>query len=181
MPAVRTIRHTYSARPERLFALLCDPGYLQQRCEADGDRNIRVERTDAGRRVSVERDHTIELPSFVRGLVKPTNRATEVCTWQRIDGGFQAAYVVSARGMPGTLGGTLRIEGDELVTQFEATFEVVARVPLIANKLEALMADGFATYLERCAEHADAALRGSFVRAPHSDVTLERELLTANH
>jgi hypothetical protein len=160
MPAVRTVQHVYARAPERLFTLLRDPDYLRRRCIGDGDRNIRIDvrAGAAGPCISVERDRTIELPALVRGLIKPTNRVLELYTWQRSAGGWQADYEVSSRGMPGTLRGAIRLEGDALATLYEATIEVTARLPLLASKLETLMADGFAAYLQLNAAHAEREL-----------------------
>jgi hypothetical protein len=166
MALSRTVVFEHQSSVDAVFALLSDASYLEQRCRMDGDRNIsvRVHRDDTGVHQEIARDRTIPLPAFVRGLLKPTNYTTEIIHWQRTITGFEASYEVTAKTMPGTLRGSLELAYTPTGARYTAAFEVVARVPLVARKLEALMTDGFADYLQLNAERDDAALRGPLLQ-----------------
>jgi hypothetical protein len=176
MPLSRTITYRHASALSDVYALLCDRDYLHQRCVADGGRNVTVEVREHADGVdqTLARDRNIELPPFVRGLIRPTNYTVETIAWRRDEHGYRAAYRVGAKTMPGTVCGELTLRALGAGTHYEATFEVDVHVPLIARKLEALMANGFAAYLQANAEHDARALRG-----PHE--TAERYRRVASY
>lgn len=162
MPLSHTISYRHGSALPVVYALLCDRDYLHQRCIADGGRNVTVElrEDDDGVEQTLARHRTIDLPPIVRGLIKPTNYTVETIRWRGVRDGYRAAYRVEAKGMPGTLRGELVLREEGAGTYYEATFEVSVHVPLIARRLEALMVNGFAEYLQANAERDAEALRG---------------------
>lgn len=154
MATTLTLDHTYAASVGEVFALQLDRAYLHERTRRDGDRNVVVEvDNEVDRfRVRVARDRTLELPAMVRGLFNPTNYTVETMEWRAISEGYIADYAVEARGMPGSVRGSLALLETATGTHYRASVKVVIEVPLIALRLERLMADGFREYLRRNAQ-----------------------------
>jgi hypothetical protein len=163
MSTKRTFSFHYECSPEHVAALLRDPEFLRRRCEAAGDRNVTIELTAVqdGVHMTVARERTIVLPALVASFVSPTNRAVETTTWRRDGDRWQADYSLEVDGLPGKVSGHSTLTATESGTHYESTFEVSARFPLIARKLEGLIADGFTEQLAINAERNAEALKSS--------------------
>lgn len=162
MPTSRTFTYDYPADPESVAALLHDPEFLRKRCEAAGDKNveIHVEAIQDGVHMTVARERTMELPAIVRTIVSPTNRAVETTTWKRQGDSWRADYSLEVAGLPGKVCGQSTLAPTAAGTHYTSTFEVTAKWPLIAKKIEAAIADGFTEQLAINAARNAEALKG---------------------
>jgi hypothetical protein len=163
MPTSRTFTFDYPADPESVAALLVDPAFLRRRCEAAGDKNveIHVEARADGVHMTVARERTMDLPAIVRGIVKPTNRAVETTTWRRQGDSWRAEYSLEVAGLPGKVSGQSTLSPSASGTHYSSTFEVTAKWPLVAKRIESAIADGFTEQLAINAERNAEALKSA--------------------
>jgi hypothetical protein len=143
MPTPRRITYEYASDPDTVAKLLHDPVFLKSRSEAAGETNVdvRVEEVGDGMRVMVARDREVELPSFAKKMFSPQNRITEDTTWRRQGDHWVAEYHVQVAGIPGEVRGRSTLRPTAKGTQYESSFEVTARIPIVGGKLEAVVAD----------------------------------------
>jgi len=79
----------------------------------------------------------VEVPSFARKVLKPTNQVRSVDEWVRKDDRSCAGtFTLSTRGVPLEIGGStsLQVDGDS-GCRYEIQVEVVVRVPLIGGRI----------------------------------------------
>jgi hypothetical protein len=143
MPTPRTVTYDYSTEPDQVAALLHDPEYLRRRCEEAGEKNVEVvvEELGDGLRVMVARDKQVELPSFAKRVLQPKNRIVDDVKWRRQGESWVSEYTVEIGGIPGEVRGRSTLTPSAVGTRHESSFEVTARVPLLAGKLESFVAD----------------------------------------
>jgi hypothetical protein len=143
MPTPRTVTYEYPAAPDMVAALLRDPEFLRSRSEQAGDKNVevRVEELGDGLRVVVARDKKVALPAFAKRMFQPTNRITDDVRWRRVGERWVADYTLEIAGVPGEVKGRSTLAPSAAGTVHELWFEVTARVPLLAGKLESFVAD----------------------------------------
>jgi len=73
----------YDRTVDEMFALVTDPGFLERRAHAAGEKNVAVHvDRDGGKLViRIERDVDRSLPGFMKKVFKPTNHIIDVQTW----------------------------------------------------------------------------------------------------
>lgn len=144
MPTPRTVTYEYpAAGPDQVAALLRDPAFLKSRSEQAGDKNVevRVEELGDGLRVVVARDKELELPSFAKRMFQPKNRITDDVRWRREGDRWVGDYTLEIAGVPGEIRGRTTLAPSAAGCVHESQFQVTARVPLVAGKLESFVAD----------------------------------------
>lgn len=163
MSTPRTVTYDYASAPEELVSLLHDPEFLQRRCDAAGETNVEitVERTDTGVRVRVARDKKVDLPAFAKRLFTPQNRIVEDTRWTREGGQWVAEYNIEIQGIPGQAKGRTTLIPSASGCRYESAFEVTAKVPMFASKLEGFVADKLEeTLLANAERNADGLAEG---------------------
>jgi hypothetical protein len=173
MSTVRTVTFDYSESPAQVAALLTDPAYLRQRSESNGERNIeiRLEKSEAGTRVIMARDRPlhIKIPAFAKAAVENASRAIENTLWHAEGDRWVADYTIDVPGMPIGVRGQSVLAPTAVGCKYTSTFEVTARIPLFASKVESMVADGFVEQLMlNTQRNADALKR----RAQHASPTV---------
>jgi hypothetical protein len=143
MPTPRTVTWDYATGPDDVAALLRDPEYLKRRSEEAGDKNVEVtvEDTLDGMRVVVARDKEVALPGFAKRMFTPKNRIVDDVRWTRQGERWVGEYTLEIAGVPGEIKGKSTLFPSPNGTRHESSFQVTARVPLLAGKLEAFVAD----------------------------------------
>jgi hypothetical protein len=143
MPTPRTVSWDYATAPDDVAALLRDPEYLRRRSEEAGEKNVQVtvEETIDGMRVIVARDKEVELPGFAKRMFAPKNRIIDDVRWTRQGERWVGEYTLEIAGVPGEIRGKSTLFPSASGTRHESSFQVTARVPLLASKLEAFVAD----------------------------------------
>jgi hypothetical protein len=143
MPTPRTVTWDYATGPDDVAALLRDPEYLKRRSEEAGEKNVEVtiEDTLDGMRVVVARDKEVELPGFAKRMFAPKNRIVDDVRWKRQGERWVGEYTLEIAGVPGEIRGKSTLFPSANGTRHESSFQVTARVPLLASKLEAFVAD----------------------------------------
>lgn len=165
MSTVRTVTYQYSEPPAQVAALLTDPDYLRRRSESNGERNIevRVEKTEAGTRVTVARDRPLDIPipAFAKSAVERASRAIENTLWHAEGERWLADYTIDVPGMPITVRGQSVLSPAAGGCDYKSTFEVTARIPMFASRVESMVADGFVEQLMLNTKRNAAALKPS--------------------
>jgi hypothetical protein len=149
---------------------LQDPVFLRHRSESAGERNIdiRVAPADGGVRVTVAREKTVDVPAFAKVAVGSTNRAVENTLWRSVADGWAAEYTIEVSGLPVKARGRSSLKPCSRGCLYTSTFEVIANIPLIGKRLEALVADGLEEQLKVNIQRNVEGLARGTNRGPHS-------------
>ena len=154
--------HTYPAPPDRVFTVMTDPEVLHRKYETLGHRDVRiVDHVVARGEVTVrsQRDVPMTVPGFAKKFLAPMNHVEQRDHWNAPgpDGTRTGTWEVSAKGVPVSVGGTLRLTPDgHGATVVEIDGEVRSSVPLVGGKLADLVGGDVRRTLE--AEEAYNAL-----------------------
>ena len=132
--------HTYAAPPDVVFEMMTDPDVLVAKYEALGHRNVVITGSEAdgdGLTVGSRRDVPMDVPGFAKRFLSPMNTVEQTDRWAApgADGSRAGTWEVSARGVPVTVGGTLRIVPGDDGTIVEVAGEVSSSIPLVGGKL----------------------------------------------
>jgi len=133
--------HTYAAPPDVVFAMMTTPDVLTAKYTALGHENVQVlEHTVRAGTVSVRSRRTVpmEVPGFARRFLSPKNTVEQHDQWNKAgeDQVRTGTWEVTARGVPVTVGGTLRLTpGAGRTTTVEIRGEVSSSVPLLGGKI----------------------------------------------
>lgn len=137
--------HTYPAAPERVFAVMTDPEVLHRKYEALGHRDVEVvDHVVAAGEVTVRTHRSVPMsvPGFAKRFLAPMNDVEQRDHWNAPgpDGARTGTWEVTARGVPVSVGGTLRLAPDGRgATVVEIDGEVRSSVPLVGGKLADLV------------------------------------------
>lgn len=130
----------YDAPVAEVYAMLGDPGFRAQVCEALHvvRQDIGIQETARGMDVRLDMVQRTEgIPSFARKIVGEESRVVQIERWDAEQG---ADLEVQIPGKPGGITGriTLRPDGpSRTVESFEG--EATIKVPLVGGKLEGLI------------------------------------------
>jgi hypothetical protein len=133
--------HTYAASPDAVLAMMTDPDVLTLKYTALGHRDITIlEHTVDGGAVTVHsrRNVPMDVPGFAKRFLSPMNSVEQHDRWKppSRDGSRTGSWKVNAKGVPVSVGGTLRITpGTKKTTVVEITGEVSSSIPLVGGKL----------------------------------------------
>jgi Protein of unknown function (DUF2505) len=138
----------YDASPDEVHAMLTDPAFREEAC-----LRMRVLRasataqeTAAGTVVTIDQVQPAQgLPSFATKLVGDEIRIVQEETWTD---GRRADVHVSIPGKPGEMVGTAVLEETDGGTVERIDLEIRVRIPLVAGKIEKLVADMLRKALE---------------------------------
>lgn len=131
----------YEAGSAEVFAMLADPAFREKVAAAQDVVSIDVTSTPNGEGMSILNDqvqNTAGLPALAKKIAGETTQAIIREEWADATSG---TYEIVAPGKPTKATGTVKLVADGGVTRHVFDLEVTVKVPLIAGKLEKLMAD----------------------------------------
>jgi len=132
----------YTQDVDTVYRFVTDPESIKNRCEASGERNVRIEVEEAGgtKVITSTREIDSDLPGFAKKLFKPTNTIIERREWR--DAGDKKACKshIDVVGTPGKIDSNVTISPSGSGCTYDIEFEVTAKVPLIRKKLEEFIA-----------------------------------------
>jgi hypothetical protein len=137
--------HTYAAPPDVVFTMMTDPDVVTAKYTALGHRDIRITAHDIeGDAVTLgsRRGVPMDVPGFAKRFLSPVNTVEQRDHWDPpgADGARTGTWQVSAKGVPVSVGGTLRITpGPKRTTVVEVSGEVTCSVPLVGGRLAAFV------------------------------------------
>jgi hypothetical protein len=131
----------YAATPERVFAMLSDQAFQEQKAAATGALSHSVSITTQGTDtviVSKRAMPTGQLPDFVKGFVGKELHLTETSTWgpAAADGSRRGRLVVSVSAAPITLDASLSLVPSGPGSREVIEGDLTAKVPLLGGKIE---------------------------------------------
>lgn len=146
---------SYDAPPAQVYAMLADPEFRRQSCEAmeviSADVQLEPDPGD-GEGFSLVIDqlqNTKDLPAFARTFAGASTQAIQREVWLDTTTG---SLSIEAPGKPTSVRGTIRLEPSGAGTTEVVELEIKVKVPLIGGRLEKLMAEKVAAGMD--AEHA---------------------------
>jgi len=136
-------QHEYSQDLDTVFQLITSSDELTRRCEALGERNVKVDVTESGgvTKTQIAREVEQELPGFAKKLFKPTNTLVEREEWRSVDGRYEGKGQLKIVGTGATIDSTIRLSPNGSGCVYEIDLQVTAKAPLIRRKLESFIGD----------------------------------------
>ncbi len=131
----------YDASPDEVFAMLRDETFRSSVCDAQEVVSHTVTITPDGEGFSLamnQEQNTAGLPSIAKKIVGDTTQTVIEEDWKGRTGGSMS---ITTPGKPTQASGTIRLEPHGAGTHEVVELEVKVKVPLIAGKLESLMAE----------------------------------------
>jgi hypothetical protein len=155
--------HTYAAAPEVVFEAMTSPDVMVAKYRALGHLDVKiVEHTERSGIISIRsrRGVPMEVPGFARRFFDPVNIVDEHDEWDppAADGSRWGIWQVSARGVPVTTGGQLRLgpTADGMGTIVELTGDVTCPMPIVGGRIASFVGDD----VERTMHAEEAFLDG---------------------
>jgi hypothetical protein len=132
---------TYDAAVDDVFALFTDPAVITARYEAAGDRDIEILECAShgdGFVIRTSRIVDVDIPSFARKVLKPTNTMIQTDTWSArdLDGARDGDFDIEVKGAPVHVSGEMRIEPtNDGGTRHTVDGTLDVKVPLIGGRV----------------------------------------------
>ena len=132
----------YPQDVDSLYKFLTDPEAIRKRCEALGEKNIKVDITEAGgtTTLTITREIESDLPSFAKKLFSSTNTIVERAEWRDAGDKKTCKSHIDVLGTPGKIDSDITLSPTAGGSNYDMQFEVSAKVPLIRKKLEEFVA-----------------------------------------
>jgi len=132
----------YTQDIDTVYRFVTDPENIKKRCEASGERNVRIEVEEAGgtKIITSTREIDSDLPGFAKKLFNATNTIIERREWRDAGDKKTCKSHIDVVGTPGKIDSNITISPGGSGCTYDIEFEVTAKVPLIRKKLEAFIA-----------------------------------------
>ncbi len=157
--------HTYAASPEVVFEAMTSPDVMVAKYRALGHLDVKiVEHTERAGIISIRsrRGVPMEVPGFARRFFDSVNIVDEHDEWDppTPDGSRWGIWQISARGVPVTTGGQLRLgpTADGMGTIVEMTGDVTCPMPIVGGRIASFVGDD----VERTLHAEESFLDGYF-------------------
>jgi len=147
-------RLTFAADPAGAFALVTDPGYVEEVAVATGGRDVEVSITptdDGGATTVSRRALPADVPSYAKALVGETVNLTETRHFGAAasDGSREGTVTVDFGSAPLSVAGTLRLRPEGNRTVVDVDMSVKASVPFVGGKIEKFGAEQIEEFLAK--------------------------------
>ena len=132
----------YTQDVDTVYQFVTDPENIKKRCEASGERNVRIEVEESGgtKIITATREIDSDLPGFAKRLFSATNTIIERREWRDAGEKKTCKSHIDVVGTPGKIDSNVTISPSGSGCTYDIEFEVTAKVPLIRKKLEAFIA-----------------------------------------
>ncbi len=134
--------HTLARPIDDCWAMVHDPASHVAKFEAMGHRDLVVleeEVDDDSIRLVLERVVDVDVPSFAKRVISPSNTLRSEDRWERhADGTCSGTFALETKGVPIDISGTTRMEpapDDPDTTSYEITIDMKVRVPVIGGRI----------------------------------------------
>jgi hypothetical protein len=124
----------FAAEPDRVYAMMTDPDYLEQVCEASEATAYDV--SVAGAKTTTNR--TLRAPAAAAKFTGPDLPVVEEVSWgpDKGDGSRDGALKLTIPGQPVTMNGTMALGRGGPGTRVVLTGQLKVNIPLLGRKLE---------------------------------------------
>lgn len=137
------------APPATVYAMFTDPAFRQRVADAQSVVSIEITTSPGsgeGPLIVLDQEQdTSDLPAVARKIVGETTRAVVTEEWAGVTGATQQ---IVAPGKPTRAEGEIRLVADGEQTRYVIDLEVSVKVPLVAGKLERIMAENILAGIE---------------------------------
>jgi len=132
----------YKQDIDTVYRFVTDPDAIKTRCEALGERNVRIQVEEVGGTKVITSTRVIDsdLPGFVKKLFSATNTIVERREWRDAGDKKTCKSHIDVVGTPGKIDSNITISPNGSGCTYDIEFEVTAKVPLIRKKLEEFVA-----------------------------------------
>mgnify|MGYP001815588078 CR=1 FL=1 len=132
----------YEQDLETVYRFVTDPDVIKKRCEAQGERNVRIEVEESGgtKIITSTREIDSDLPGFAKKLFSSTNTIIERREWRDAGDKKTCKSHIDVVGTPGKIDSNITISPNGTGCTYDIEFEATAKVPLIRKKLEEFVA-----------------------------------------
>ena len=155
-----TIEYHFKASADKVFALLCDEGYLSDRCLALGELAAKCRVKERGAEVEITMNRRVQrkLPAFLARIFDTTQTVQLVERWKKTGKERSGSYVLTVAGQPVTVSAALSLKpAGRGGCTYTVTHAAKANIPLIGRKIEQFIldqtADGARAELDHLAQH----------------------------
>ncbi|MGB5545352.1 MAG: DUF2505 domain-containing protein [Polyangiales bacterium] len=131
----------YSQDVDTVYRFVTDPEHIKKRCEASGERNVRIQVEELGgtKIITSTREIDSDLPGFAKKLFSATNTIIERREWRDASDKKTCKSHIDVVGTPGKIDSNVTIAPNGSGCTYDIEFEATAKVPLIRKKLEAFV------------------------------------------
>jgi hypothetical protein len=128
----------YKQDVDTVYRWVTDPENIKKRCEAAGERNVRVDVEESGgmKIITATREIDSDLPGFAKKLFNATNTIIERREWRDAGDKKTCKSHIDVVGTPGKIDSNITISPGGSGSTYDIQFEATAKVPLIRKKLE---------------------------------------------
>jgi hypothetical protein len=132
----------YAQDIDTVYRFVTDPERIKKRCEASGERNVRIQVEESGGTLVITSTREIDsdLPGFAKKLFSATNTIVERREWRDAGDKKTCRSHIDVVGTPGKIDSNITISPSGSGCTYDIEFEVTAKVPLIRKKLEEFVA-----------------------------------------
>jgi hypothetical protein len=132
----------YKQDVDTVYRFVTDPDHIKKRCEASGERNVRIQVEESGgtKIITSTREIDSDLPGFAKKLFSATNTIVERREWRDAGEKKTCKSHIDVVGTPGKIDSNITISPSASGCTYDIEFEVTAKVPLIRKKLEEFVA-----------------------------------------
>src|SRR3954469_22916478 len=131
-------QHTYAAPITTVIDMFADEGAIRDRYEGMGHRDVTVlecTRTATSLRVRSSRVVDVELPSFAKKVLKPTNTMVQTDEWNADGDTWTGTFAVEVQGAPVRINGTMQLDPEGDKSTHSVTINMDVKVPLVGGKI----------------------------------------------
>ncbi|MGB5283462.1 MAG: DUF2505 domain-containing protein [Polyangiales bacterium] len=131
----------YSQDVDTVYRFVTDPEHIKKRCEASGERNVRIQVEESGgtKIITSTREIDSDLPGFAKKLFSATNTIIERREWRDASDKKTCKSHIDVVGTPGKIDSNVTISPNGSGCTYDIEFEATAKVPLIRKRLEAFV------------------------------------------
>jgi hypothetical protein len=132
----------YAQDIDTVYRFVTDPERIKKRCEASGEKNVRIQVEESGGTLVITSTREIDsdLPGFAKKLFSATNTIVERREWRDAGDKKTCRSHIDVVGTPGKIDSNISISPSGSGCTYDIEFEVTAKVPLIRKKLEEFVA-----------------------------------------
>jgi hypothetical protein len=134
-----TDAHVYPVPVESVIALLADKSATVEKYESMGHQDVKVVEfaADANAiRIVSSRVVSVDLPSFAKKALKPTNTIVQTDEWRRAaDGSWSGIFTGDVKGSPVKISGTMTLTPHAQGAEHRVTIDMQVKIPLVGGKI----------------------------------------------
>lgn len=137
---------TYSAPVQAVIRMLGDPRAAVEKYESMGHRDVKVLECEAqsdSLRVVSSRVVDVDLPSFAKRVLRPTNTMRQTDEWRRRgDGSWEGTFDVEVQGAPIHISGTMSLTPVDGQTVHDVNARIEVKIPFVGGRIADWAAKG---------------------------------------